>query len=692
MSLLTQKVEHVFGAGGWLVKRGGHHLEEQLDYALAVAKWLEGGAEKPVALLEADTGTGKSLGYLFPMILHWTETKQRFVIATHTISLQQQLLQGDIKVVEEYLIENNLPIPNIVQRLGMRHFVDTERVADLCALYPDNRELAALFEWAVTSAISGTGLIDEWKELYGPLPEGVLDTDICINSLSSGDVNAAYSRSKNESRNGDGILTSIMMVALEAKTGQNIFAFSDEAPCNLMFDEADQVPAVAEELSNRRMQVRELVLKINAIDGQGSSALNKALYSAAKKLRVIEDNLRDIGSRRVKREHILGDNELQQAVLNEALSSLRQVTSELKTKVERSTLYRIDKNAAGIELVNYLSWVGNFMPASNKSSSNVHAVSWSPVLNIPSLAYQAVNPAMYISNLWRNMKIKVAFTSATIGTANKEKSDPFIPFKAQLGVSTKLVCVSEQFSPKHFGDLNFVLADPSAPRPVLAYDDEQGAELDKRWLSYAASMVNEARKSGPTLVLVASYHEGAMLAKACGKESVINHKYGTSLNDAISEFIHSDKHVLITPSAWQGTSIRTEKGQQFVKNLVVTRIPFLPPNLSAERLAAHLAKVKGNMPPKIAINIQRIKLRSRTLIKLRQGFGRLIRQKTDAGTIWLCDPRFPRNGERTNNNFFIGAIAYRFQDAWRKADIHLLNGEMKNGGDQSPVVKEMLNL
>ena len=55
--------------------------------------------EDKIALIEAGTGTGKSLAYLIPAILWAVKHKQRTLISTHTITLQEQLLKKDIPLV-----------------------------------------------------------------------------------------------------------------------------------------------------------------------------------------------------------------------------------------------------------------------------------------------------------------------------------------------------------------------------------------------------------------------------------------------------------------------------------------------------------------------------------------------------------------------------------------------------------------
>src|SRR5690554_4111827 len=167
-------MDEIFGPQGWLVSQGRLHLPEQLEYAKAVARWLSGEASQPVGLFEGDTGTGKTLGYLFPMILHWVATGERCVIATHTVALQHQLRENELPLVEGYLVDKGLPLPVVQQRLGMRHYVDPHRASALLEGESDSDDYLSLFvEWAAHSAAHGSGLLDEWTESYGALPEGV---------------------------------------------------------------------------------------------------------------------------------------------------------------------------------------------------------------------------------------------------------------------------------------------------------------------------------------------------------------------------------------------------------------------------------------------------------------------------------------------------------------------------------------
>ena len=72
---------------------GGQPREGQREMVSTVAEAMSGGEH---LLVQAGTGTGKSLGYLAPALAHIADTGERVVIATATLALQQQLADKDI--------------------------------------------------------------------------------------------------------------------------------------------------------------------------------------------------------------------------------------------------------------------------------------------------------------------------------------------------------------------------------------------------------------------------------------------------------------------------------------------------------------------------------------------------------------------------------------------------------------------
>lgn len=96
---MPDTLHDILGPGGAVARRLGDRYEfrpEQLELASAVQAALRKGHH---LLAEAGTGVGKSFAYLLPAIAYATQHKKRVVISTHTISLQEQLIEKDIPLL-----------------------------------------------------------------------------------------------------------------------------------------------------------------------------------------------------------------------------------------------------------------------------------------------------------------------------------------------------------------------------------------------------------------------------------------------------------------------------------------------------------------------------------------------------------------------------------------------------------------
>lgn len=94
-------VEGIFGPGGQLEKR--HPGYEFRASQLAMAELAERAFEKHQhAIVEAGTGTGKTLAYLIPAI----RSGRRVVVSTATKSLQEQLFQKDVPFLQKHFAPN----------------------------------------------------------------------------------------------------------------------------------------------------------------------------------------------------------------------------------------------------------------------------------------------------------------------------------------------------------------------------------------------------------------------------------------------------------------------------------------------------------------------------------------------------------------------------------------------------------
>src|SRR5688572_3115930 len=93
-------LDDILGPEGAIARRlkdRYEHRPQQLEMARAVE---DAFAQKHHLLVEAGTGVGKSFAYLLPAIDYAVRHKKRVVISTHTISLQEQLIDKDIPLIQ----------------------------------------------------------------------------------------------------------------------------------------------------------------------------------------------------------------------------------------------------------------------------------------------------------------------------------------------------------------------------------------------------------------------------------------------------------------------------------------------------------------------------------------------------------------------------------------------------------------
>src|SRR5437868_13715754 len=93
-------LQDILAPEGAIARRLAERYEfrpQQLEMAGAVGEALENGEH---LLVEAGTGVGKSFAYLLPAIDFAVRQKKRIVISTHTINLQEQLIEKDIPVLQ----------------------------------------------------------------------------------------------------------------------------------------------------------------------------------------------------------------------------------------------------------------------------------------------------------------------------------------------------------------------------------------------------------------------------------------------------------------------------------------------------------------------------------------------------------------------------------------------------------------
>src|SRR5437762_13884386 len=148
---MSTTLTDILGPGGAIARRMGEryeHRPQQLEMAAAVERAF---AEGHHLLVEAGTGVGKSFAYLLPAIDFAVKRKKRVVISTHTISLQEQLIDKDIPLLQSVYPDEftAVLVKGRSNYLCQRRLEQTRRRRD--SLFESDRQLESLWtieEWS----------------------------------------------------------------------------------------------------------------------------------------------------------------------------------------------------------------------------------------------------------------------------------------------------------------------------------------------------------------------------------------------------------------------------------------------------------------------------------------------------------------------------------------------------------------
>ncbi|MGI9628314.1 MAG: ATP-dependent DNA helicase, partial [Longimicrobiales bacterium] len=203
-----------------------------------------------VGMVEAGTGTGKSLAYLVPAAKWALQNGERTVVSTNTINLQQQLVEKDLEIAESVVGERL----NWALVKGRGNYVSIRR-ARLAAeaaptLFPDDRtqELEAMLKWLdVTTDGSLTDLpfvpsIEVWEEARS-------ETDACLRAKCPHFQECFYQRSRRNAAGADLVVVNHSLffsdLAVRIATGNTKDGAVLPAYDRVIFDEAHHLEDAA---------------------------------------------------------------------------------------------------------------------------------------------------------------------------------------------------------------------------------------------------------------------------------------------------------------------------------------------------------------------------------------------------------------------------------------------------------------
>ena len=257
------EIERFFAPGGTLAQnlKGYEYRDEQTRMAFAVAEAFN---EERVAVIEAGTGTGKSLAYLLPAVLWASRNKQRVVVSTNTINLQEQLTKKDIPFLQK---KGGLAFKAVLVK-GRSNYLclrKIETVRSEPSLFKDEAtaDLQAIVDW---SESTGEGCRNDLSFI----PRDETWEEVCCEADQCGRVKCPwygkcfFYRARREASSADLLIVNHALlltdVAMRRETGYSSTAILPPFD-RLIFDEGHHLEDVATSFFSSRIS-RSGVLKI----------------------------------------------------------------------------------------------------------------------------------------------------------------------------------------------------------------------------------------------------------------------------------------------------------------------------------------------------------------------------------------------------------------------------------------------